>query len=55
MAFVLSYDNADDEESVRLQSMLKTQPLEDVIKTVTALDDDGLIAKIAAAYGGMAK
>ncbi|MDR0378553.1 MAG: mannitol-1-phosphate 5-dehydrogenase [Candidatus Accumulibacter sp.] len=55
MAFVLSYDNADDEESVRLQSMLKTQPLEDVIKTVTALDDDGLIAEIAAAYGGMAK
>ncbi|MDR0379806.1 MAG: mannitol-1-phosphate 5-dehydrogenase, partial [Candidatus Accumulibacter sp.] len=55
MAFVLSYDNADDEESVRLQSMLKTQPLEDVIKTVTALDDDRLIAEIAAVYGGMAK
>jgi mannitol-1-phosphate 5-dehydrogenase len=55
MAFVLSYDNADDEESVRLRDMLKTQPPEDVIRTVTALDDDGLITEIAAAYGGIIK
>jgi mannitol-1-phosphate 5-dehydrogenase len=55
MALVLLYDNADDEESVRLQNMRKTQPLETVIKTVTALDDDELIAEIAAAYGGMVK
>jgi mannitol-1-phosphate 5-dehydrogenase len=55
MAFVLSYDNADDEESVRLRDMLKTQPPEDAIRTVTALDDDGLIAEITAAYGGMKK
>jgi mannitol-1-phosphate 5-dehydrogenase len=50
MAFVLSYDNSADEESVRLREMLDTQPVEAVIKTVTGLDDEGLIAEIAAAY-----
>jgi mannitol-1-phosphate 5-dehydrogenase len=55
MAFAFSYDNADDEESVKLQTMHKTQPLEDVIKTVTELEDGELIAEIAAAYGRMVK
>jgi mannitol-1-phosphate 5-dehydrogenase len=49
-AFILSYDDKDDEESVCLQGILKKQPPEEVVKTVTGLDDDGLIAEIAAAY-----
>jgi mannitol-1-phosphate 5-dehydrogenase len=50
MAFVLSYGNSADEESVRLREMLDTQPPEAVIKTVTGLDDEDLVTEIAAAY-----
>jgi mannitol-1-phosphate 5-dehydrogenase len=52
MALVLSYNNKADEESVRLQEMLKTQPLEDVIKAVTGLDDMVLIEIIMDVYHG---
>ncbi|MDR0685215.1 MAG: mannitol-1-phosphate 5-dehydrogenase [Spirochaetaceae bacterium] len=50
MAFALAYDNPADTESVRLQEMLKTQPAEAVIKTVTGLEDAELAAALAAAY-----
>jgi mannitol-1-phosphate 5-dehydrogenase len=50
MAFAFTYDNSGDEESVRLREMLHTQPIEAVIKTVTALDDKDLITEVAAAY-----
>jgi mannitol-1-phosphate 5-dehydrogenase len=50
MAYILTYDNSADEESVRLREMMNTQPYEVAIKTVTGLDDESLITEIAAAY-----
>lgn len=50
MAYALSYDNPADEESARLQEMLKTQPAETVIKAVTGLEDSGVVAELAATY-----
>jgi mannitol-1-phosphate 5-dehydrogenase len=50
MAFALAYDNPDDPESVRLQEMLKAEPPEAVVKTVTGLEDAELIGEIASAY-----
>ena len=50
MAFALAYDNPADTESARLQEMLKTQPVEAVIETVTGMEDAELVAALAAAY-----
>lgn len=50
MAFALAYDNPADTESARLQEMLKTQPVEAVIKAVTGIEDAELTAELAAAY-----
>jgi mannitol-1-phosphate 5-dehydrogenase len=55
MAFAFSYDYPADQESARLQEMLKTQPLETVIKTVTGLEDEELVAEIAKAYRGLGR
>lgn len=46
VGMIFHYDDPADEESVRLQEMLKKQPVEEVIKTVTELKDDNLVDEI---------
>ncbi|MDR2601605.1 MAG: mannitol-1-phosphate 5-dehydrogenase [Spirochaetaceae bacterium] len=54
-AFVLSYNDKEDEESVRLQKMLRESPLSGIIKSITSLEDDALIKEIAAHYETLQK
>jgi mannitol-1-phosphate 5-dehydrogenase len=49
-AFVLCYDAPSDEESVRLQDMLRKEDAADVIKTVTGITDPALMAELADVY-----
>lgn len=46
VAYIFEYSDADDEQSQELQKMLADQPLDQVIQTVTGLEDTDLIAKI---------
>ncbi|MDR0637991.1 MAG: mannitol-1-phosphate 5-dehydrogenase [Spirochaetaceae bacterium] len=55
MAFALAYDNPADTESARLQEMLKTQPVEAVIKAVTGIEDAELVTALATAYRALGK
>ncbi|UUX35464.1 mannitol-1-phosphate 5-dehydrogenase [Fundicoccus culcitae] len=48
VGMIFHYDDPADNESVQLQQMLQTQPLEDVIKEVTGLEDATLINEIKA-------
>lgn len=50
IAKVLHYKDPHDEQSIELQEMIKGEELEIVIKNVTDLSDEALIAQIAAAY-----
>ncbi|KAF3303475.1 mannitol-1-phosphate 5-dehydrogenase [Carnobacterium sp. PL24RED07] len=47
VAYVFEYSDADDEQSQELQKMLADQPLDQVIQTVTGLEDADLVAEIA--------
>jgi mannitol-1-phosphate 5-dehydrogenase len=47
VGMIFHYDDPQDEESVKLQAMLADQPLEEVIKEVTGLEDQELIEEIA--------
>lgn len=46
VGMIFHYNDPEDDESVRLQEMLKEQPVEEVIKTVTELTDDKLVDEI---------
>lgn len=48
LTYVFQYKDTADQQSVELQSKLAQEPLTDVIKTVTGLTDNQLIAEIAA-------
>lgn len=50
VAMVLKYDNNNDSQSVELQVMLKEKPVEEVIKCISSLEDNELIAEIVARY-----
>ncbi|MDR0552283.1 MAG: mannitol-1-phosphate 5-dehydrogenase [Spirochaetaceae bacterium] len=50
ISLVLKYDMPDDEESARLQQLLKETDVPGVIKSVTGLTDAALIAEIAAEW-----
>lgn len=47
IASIFEYSDADDEQSQELQKMLADQPLDQVIQTVTGLEDADLVAEIA--------
>lgn len=47
VAYIFEYNDADDEQSQELQKMLANQPLDQVIQTVTGLEDADLVAEIA--------
>ncbi|MFV8313214.1 mannitol-1-phosphate 5-dehydrogenase [Aerococcus urinaeequi] len=47
VAYIFEYSDADDEQSQELQKMLANQPLDQVIQTVTGLEDADLVAEIA--------
>lgn len=47
---ILNYDDPNDEQSVELQGYLKEKSVAEVIQQVTDLQDDELIAEIAAKY-----
>lgn len=49
-ALILTYDAPADAESVKLQAMIKSDGVEQTIKTVTGLKDQDLINQILAAY-----
>ena len=46
VAYIFEYNDAGDEQSQELQKMLAEQPLNQVIQTVTSLEDVDLIAEI---------
>ena len=46
VAYIFEYNDAGDEQSQELQKMLADQPLDQVIQTVTGLEDTDLIAEI---------
>ncbi len=46
VAYIFEYNDAEDEQSQELQKMLVEQPLNQVIQTVTGLEDADLIAEI---------
>lgn len=46
VAYIFEYNDAEDEQSQELQKMLAEQPLNQVIQTVTVLEDAELIAEI---------
>ncbi|MFW5444792.1 hypothetical protein [Aerococcus urinaeequi] len=46
VAYIFEYNDAEDEQSQELQKMLAEQPLNQVIQTVTGLEDTDLIAEI---------
>ncbi|MFD1485056.1 mannitol-1-phosphate 5-dehydrogenase [Lacticaseibacillus baoqingensis] len=48
VGMIFRYDEPNDDESVKLQALLKEKPLVDVIKEVTSLKDEDLIAEIKA-------
>ncbi|WP_159721222.1 mannitol-1-phosphate 5-dehydrogenase [Enterococcus sp. CSURQ0835] len=50
VAMILKYDDPNDEQSQELQSMLKEKSVEVVVKEVTGVNDEALIAEILAAY-----
>lgn len=50
MGAALHYDNPADAQSVELQSKIKELGLEAAIKEITGIEDQELIARIAAAY-----
>lgn len=50
VGMIFTYDEPSDEESVKLQQLLKDSDLTTVIKQVTKLTDDELIAAIAKSY-----
>ncbi|MFW3331657.1 mannitol-1-phosphate 5-dehydrogenase [Aerococcus viridans] len=47
VAYIFEYSDADDEQSQELQKMLADQPLDQVIQTITGLEDADLVAEIA--------
>lgn len=47
VAYIFEYSDADDEQSQELQKMLADQPLDQVIQTVTGLEDADLVTEIA--------
>jgi len=47
VAYIFEYNDANDEQSQELQKMLANQPLDQVIQTVTGLEDADLVAEIA--------
>lgn len=49
VAYVFTYKDETDEQSVQLQALLVEKPLEEVVKEVTGLSDQELIAEIVAA------
>lgn len=49
VAYIFEYNDADDEQSQQLQSMLAEKPLDEVIAEVTGLEGTALIAEIKAA------
>ena len=50
VVMILNYDDPNDEQSVELQGYLKEKSVAEVIQQVTDLQDDELIAEIAAKY-----
>lgn len=46
VAYIFEYNDAGDEQSQELQKMLADQPLDQVIQTITGLEDTDLIAEI---------
>ncbi|MDA5388424.1 mannitol-1-phosphate 5-dehydrogenase [Loigolactobacillus backii] len=52
VGMIFTYDEPKDDESVKLQQMLKDEDLTDVIKEVTGLKDADLISAIAKSYQG---
>ncbi|EHJ53205.1 mannitol-1-phosphate 5-dehydrogenase [Streptococcus macacae] len=48
VAYVFHYRDLNDEQSTQLQILLKEKPIETVVKEVTGLTDDALIAEIVA-------
>lgn len=46
VAYIFEYNDAGDEQSQELQKMLADQPIDQVIQTVTGLEDTDLIAEI---------
>lgn len=46
VGMIFKYDEPSDDESVKLQALLKEKPLGDVIKEVTGVTDADLIAEI---------
>lgn len=49
VGMIFHYDNPEDSESVDLQEKLNTQPLEEVVRSVTGLTDEVLINDIVTA------
>ena len=49
VAYVFSYRDETDEQSVQLQALLAEKSLEEVVKEVTGLSDQDLIAEIVSA------
>lgn len=47
---VLAYNDPNDEESVKLQNILKNQSVEETVQQITKLEDQTLIAQIAQSY-----
>lgn len=50
VAMILTYRDAEDQESEQLAQLLAEKPLREVIKSVTKLADDALIEEIEKAY-----
>lgn len=50
VSMVLHYKDNDDEQSVRLQEMINSMDIENVIKDVTGLKDEKLVQQIKAVY-----
>ena len=50
VAMILTYRDAEDQESEQLAQLLAEKPLREVIKSVTKLADDALVEEIEKAY-----
>lgn len=53
VGMIFRYDNPEDEESVRLQAMLKDQSVEEVAKEVTELTDEVILKSIVEAEAAL--
>ncbi|WP_311408163.1 mannitol-1-phosphate 5-dehydrogenase [Liquorilactobacillus uvarum] len=55
VGMIYTFNESKDDESQKLQKMLKEQPIEDVVKETTGLNDEKLIQEVIESYKKAAK